>query len=936
MKASKFSIFILSIFLSIGLNAQIAWLVPSDPKPDDEVTLFFNPTEGNASLKNYTGTVYLHTGVITDRSIDGGDWKHVVGNWGEADQRVKMKAVSDGTHSFHFNMNDFYSLRTEEIPQMLAFVFRSEDGGLVGKTKTNEDIFLPVNGFIPVEKESSPFLFESRKYLSHFSNGQKLQILTNEGIVEVILLSDGIIEVRHHNTSIAKETMSEAAILKPERLFTQINSNEKTLVLSSDKTQVIANKDPFYLSFVYDGDTILKEERGFFKRKENNGLRFKYSEDEYLFGLGERANSFNLIGSKYNLYNRPKYGYEIGAKNLNYSIPLLFSSKKYVLLFDNPQKGYADIGESEEGILEWGAIGGLMKYFVVTGNDYKQIMGKYGKLTGTQPLPPLWALGNLQSRMGYRNQYETDSIVSLMQKKDFPLDAMILDFYWFGDSIHGTMGRLNWFKPAWPEPEKMISDFRKKGVKTILITEPYILDTLKNFKIADSLKILATDSLGNSYVNQEFYFGPGALIDIFKPTAQQWFWKQYEKQISKGVAGWWGDLGEPENHPADQIHILGKADEVHNIFAHYWHKMLFENYRENHPKTRLFNLNRAGYAGSQRYSIYPWTGDVSRSWGGLQAQLPLMMNMSLSGLPFIHSDAGGFAQGTKDEELYTRWIQMACFSPILRPHGSGVPSEAVYFNDTTQNIVRNFMKLRYSLLPYIYTTTFQAHAEGLPIVRPLFLEFPDDITTFEIENQYMFGEALLVVPITNRNQDSAKIYLPKGNYWYNYWTNEKFEGGQWIIISTNLETIPVFVKAGSFICMADAVNSTDKYSTENLTIKYYASEKPSNQFMYEDDGTTFGTYESKDFSKLMLDAKISDLGILQIEIANEGKVYFGMPEKRKVEFKIIGLNNISKINIENQKNTNAKKRKLRFKKENKVVITNFEIEGKSVNLEITE
>lgn len=936
MRASKFSIFIISIFLSLGLNAQIAWLVPSDPKPGDEATLYFNPALGNANLKDYLGTVYLHTGVITDRSIDGGDWKHVIGNWGEADKRVQMNAVGDGTHSFTFVMNDFYSLNDEEIPQMLAFVFRSENGGLVGKTINNEDIFLPVNGFIPVEKKKSSFKFESRKYLSHFSNGQKLQILTNEGIVEIIIYSEGIIEVRHHKTIIAKETKSEAAILKPGRVFTEIKSTEDQLILITSNTKVIANKDPFYLSFVYDGDTILQEEKGFFRRNENDGLRFKYDDDEYIFGLGERGNAFNLIGSKYNLYNRPKYGYEIGAKNLNYSIPLLVSSKKYLLLFDNPQKGYADIGETEKGILEWGAIGGLMKYFVVAGSDFKQIMSNYGKLTGTQPLPPLWALGNLQSRMGYRNQYETDSIVELIQEKDFPLDAIILDFYWFGDSIHGTMGRLDWFKPAWPEPEKMIANFRKKGVKTVLITEPYILDSLKNFKIADSLRILATDSLGNSYVNQEFYFGAGALIDIFKPTTQQWFWKQYEKQITKGVAGWWGDLGEPENHPADQIHILGKADEVHNIYAHYWHRMLFEKYRENYPKTRLFNLNRAGYAGSQRYSIFPWTGDVSRSWGGLQAQLPLMLNMSLSGLPFIHSDAGGFAQGTKDEELYTRWIQMACFSPILRPHGSGIPSEAVYFNDTTQNIVRKFMKLRYSLLPYIYTIAAQAHIDGFPIVRPLFFEFPDDKNTFNVENQYMFGEALLVVPITHRSQDSVKIYLPKGNDWYNYWTNEKMEGGQWIITETNLETIPIFVKAGSFLPMTASVNSTDDYSTENLTVKYYASAKiqSSTMFMYEDDGKTFGTFESENFSKLMFTAKNSEQGEIDITLANNGKGYFGMPEKRNIEFRIIGINKINKISVAKLTATDGKTKKLRFKEEGNEIVTKFEFEEQKIDLSI--
>jgi len=938
MNNNRLLLFLIFFTLVTNLNAQIAWLIPADPKPGEEFTLFFNPTEGNAALKDYDGTVYFHTGVITDRSIDGGDWKHVIGNWGKADERVKMSAVGDGTHSATFIINDFYSLRSEEIPQMLAFVFRSENGGLVGKTKDNEDIFLVVNGFIPVQKEQSPFLFENRKYLSHFKNGQNLKILTDKGLVEIIPYSDDIIEIRHHNTSIGKSAKSDAVILNPQSVLTEIKSTDNSLILSTAGLKVIVNKNPFFLTFEYNNKLILEEERGYFKREENSGLRFKYSANEYLYGLGERANAFSLIGSKYKLYNRPKYGYEYGAKNLNYSVPLLVSSKKYLLFFDNPQKGYVDIGETKDGVIEWGAIGGMMKYFVVAGDDFKEVMSNYGKLTGTQPLPPLWALGNLQSRMAYRTQYETDSIVTLIQKNDFPLDAMILDFYWFGDSILGTMGRLKWYEPNWPQPEQMIANFKDKGVKTILITEPYILDSLENFKIADSLQILAKDSLGNSYVNKGFYFGNGALIDIFKPTAQDWFWQQYQKQMPLGVAGWWGDLGEPENHPSDQIHINGMADEVHNIYAHYWHKMLFENYRTYYPEKRLFNLNRAGFAGSQRYSIYPWTGDVSRSWGGLKAQLPLMLHMSLSGLPFIHSDAGGFAQGTKDEELYTRWLQMACFSPILRPHGSDIPSEVVYFNDTTQKIVRTFMKLRYSLLPYIYTIAAQAHIDGYPIVRPLFFEFPADKTVYDVGNQYMFGESLLVIPIVEKGQDSIKVYLPEGNDWYDFWTNEKFSGGNWIDVKVNLETIPIFVKSGSFIPMTEAVNSTDDYSTENLTIKYYAlnSSQKTSQFMYEDDGKTFGAYEKNIYSKLVFNVSETDDGIVEIEITNKGNGFIGMPEKRKIELRIIGIDDINKIESSVIKDFKEKKRKLRFKKYENEIVTKFDLGNSRISIELVK
>ena len=882
---------LLLLFLLNHATAQVAWLTPPNPPTNKQVTLTYNSNAGNKALANYDGTVYFHTGAITKRSIDGGDWKHVTGNWGKADNRVKMKNIGDGLYESSFVIDSFYKLNADEVVQQLAFVFRSENGAKVGKTVTNEDLFIPVNGYIPPVTAKKKYKFQNRKYVSHNTTDSSINILTTNGITMVVPHNQNIIEVVHFADDTIKPTGSEAVI--PSQIHTSFHilNNKNYLNIITDSVTVVVNKSPFYISFIFKNDTILSEEKGFFSREDNDGLRFNVSSNEKIYGLGERAAGINLYGSKYNLYNRPKYGYEIGARNLNYSVPVIVSSKKYMLLFDNYQKGYADIGESEPDIIEFGAIGGLMKYYFIAGSNYKLISKSYGTLTGTQPLPPLWALGNLQSRMAYRTQYETDSIVNLMQKKDFPLDAIILDFYWFGDSILGTMGRLDWYKPNWPQPKQMISKFKSEGVKTILITEPYILDTLKNFAIADSLGILALDTNGNSYVNKEFYFGDGALIDIFKPEARQWFWKQYVKQMDIGVAGWWGDLGEPENHPADQIHVLGAADEVHNIYAHYWHRMLFNNFRKYYPNQRLFNLNRAGFAGSQRYSIFPWTGDVSRSWGGLQAQIPLMINMSLSGLPFIHSDAGGFAQGAKNDELYTRWLQMACFSPILRPHGSEIPSEVVYFNDTTQNIVRNFMKLRYRLIPYIYTLTAEANQYGYPIIRPLFYEFPKDSICYNVEGEYMFGDNMLITPITKSKMKNIDIYLPANSGWYNMWTHKFYAGGKWITVDVNLKTIPIFIKSGSFIPMVKQVNTTDNYSTKKLTILYFNDTEPNsnNYLMFNDDGKTYGTINNNNYETISFKRKIVSQNTTEYHFDNKRNNFKGETNKRKIRFEVIGL-----------------------------------------------
>ncbi len=880
------------------LSAQVAWLEPEDPAPGDTVILTYNSNAGNKGLEGWEGTVYLHTGAITEKSIDGGDWKHVTGNWGEDDPKVKMKSIGDGLHQFTFVINDYYALRDEEVVQQLAFVFRNLDGSKVGKTGSNEDIFLPVNGYIPPVKEAPKYLYEKRKYVSHKLENNRLQVLTDHGLVQVIPYTTRIVEVKHFEGTKPEKDSSVAVIKDPVLVATKLDDTEQWLKLFTDSLQVLMHKDPFFVAFEYHGDTILKEDRGLYKRTDNSGLQFHIGDGEKLYGLGERAIDFSLTGQKYNLYNRPKYAYEMPANNLNYSIPLVVSSKKYLLFFDNPQKGYADVGFTNSQVLEWGTIGGLMKYHLIASYSYYNLMEQWSYLTGRQPLPPRWALGNLQSRMAYRTQEETDSIVTLMQEKDFPIDAIILDFYWFGDSIHGTMGRLKWYKPNWPDPDKMINDFQAKGVKTVLITEPYIIDSLENFTITDKMGILATDADGNSYVNQGFYFGPGALIDIFKPEAREWFWKQYQPQIERGIAGWWGDLGEPENHPSDQLHVNGKADEVHNIFAQYWHKMLFENYRKHYPGKRLFNLNRAGYAGSQRYSIYPWTGDVSRSWGGLQAQLPAMLHMSMCGLPFIHSDAGGFAQGTKDEELYTRWLQFSCLTPILRPHGSVIPSEPVYFSEETQTIVREFMKLRYSLLPYIYSAAAQANIRGYPITCPLFFDFPEEEKTYDIVNQYMFGRNMMVAPVLNPGQEEVDVYLPKTG-WYDFWNDTRYEGGKNVKLKTEMETIPVFVKEGSFIPMVKPVNSTDDYSSENLTLRYYPAKAGDSSFfnMFEDDGKTYGTFGRGEFELLRFRAFHGEDQNLRIEMIRDGWDYRGMPKIRAMKLEIVNQDPAKKYQV---------------------------------------
>ncbi len=709
-----------------------------------------------------------------------------------------------------------------------------------------------------------------------------MRFITDQGTVFIRPFTNSALEVCFMPDGSLPADSSYAVNLKPGAVDIRSEVVTGGVVYVVGDLGVRVTENPFSLTFIYKGDTVLRDADGFIVKPGLSSVSFALAPDEQIFGAGERAIPLNRRGYELPLYNKPNYGYGMGVTSLNYSIPLILSSKKYALLWDNPQSGSVDIGKADTNIMTWRAIGGTARYFIMAADNYPDLMETYTTLTGRQSLPPRWALGNLQSRMAYRTQAETDSIMNLMLSNDFPVDAVILDFYWFGDSIKGYVGNLDWYRKNWPEPEKMIADFKKKGIKTILITEPYVIDSLKNYSDGLAHNIFVTDSLGKPYLDTNFYFGHGSLIDIFKPEARDWFWKRYQQQIEKGVAGWWGDLGEPESHPSDIYHVIGKADEVHGIYGHYWDRMVFEKYARYYPRTRLFHLQRSGYAGSQRYSAYPWTGDVGRSWSGLKAQLPVLLSMSMNGLGYIHSDAGGFALGVKDDDLYTRWLQFAAFTPVMRPHGSGIPSEPVYFSEETQNVVRDFMKLRYSLLPYNYTLAWQNTVKGYPLMRPLFYAYPDDTTAVAVNDEYLWGDELLIAPVLDSGAVFRKLYLPEGE-WYDYFTGKRYPGKQWVELAVTRKTIPIFAREGAFIPATNPVKSTDFYRSDNFNVRYYP--KGNSGFtQYEDDGLNNQALIENEYELIHYRGS-TDEGKTTLTITREGS-WDGMPEIRAMTIEI--------------------------------------------------
>jgi oligosaccharide 4-alpha-D-glucosyltransferase len=659
------------------------------------------------------------------------------------------------------------------------------------------------------------------------------------------------------------EQISNAVILQPAA-FTAAYK-EFAIDVPAGKINYYSGSDTLFMLNYFDSISY-------------KGFRFHLSNDEQIFGAGERSVPLNRRGYKLDLYNSPHYGYGMNADNLNYSVPFIISSKGYGIFFDNPSKSYVDIGKTNPAIFEYGASSGELTFYVIPGKNVDEIVAKFQALVGTQPIPARWVFGNLMSRFGYRSQNQLLSTVKKMKEQNFPVDAVILDLFWFGDSIKRTLGNLSWVnKNAWLQPAAMIKNLKKESINTILITEPFVLNTTPNYE--PSKKFHAVDSSGNPFMLTNFYFGNGGLLDLFRKDARDWFWSKYKLQIANGVAGWWGDLGEPETHPEGMYHNLKdlgfkrlfKAEEVHNIYGHYWDKMLFDKYEKEYPGVRLFNLNRSGYAGSARYSIFPWSGDVGRIWDGLRAQLPIMISMSICGIPYIHADAGGFGGGDDDEELYTRWLQFATFTPVFRPHGTAlgdadpsakdIPSEPCFHPEPYKTIVRRYINLRYTLLPYNYTLAYEQSKFGKPLVRPLFYDDNTDKSLFKAADEYLWGNDILVAPVLEKATSTRKVYLPKGQ-WYFLKDNSLHTGGDWLDQSVDSTHIPVYVREGSFIPMADfsglaKINNVKDYTDRRLIVEYFPSSLKTNYTLFLDDGITTHTLENKNYALINFEGRTS-------------------------------------------------------------------------------
>jgi len=683
-----------------------------------------------------------------------------------------------------------------------------------------------------------------------------------------IEVSDGRYQIQFYTPEIVETSFipkhqefdkkSHAVVLQPvEQDLMIVADSEKTMVFS-EGIEVMVKKEPFQISYSYKGKPITSEGKGYYKTEYGEALQLNLAESEVLYGGGARALGMNRRGHRLQLYNKAHYGYETTSELMNFSLPIVISSKQYMIHFDNAPIGYLDLDSKGDNTLTYETISGRKTYQVIVGDSWYDLLDNYTYLTGKQPMPPRWALGNFSSRFGYHSQEEAEATIDKFIEEEIPVDAIILDLYWFGKDIKGTMGNLEVFRDSFPDFEGMVSRFKSHGIKTITITEPFVLTTSKRWDEAVAADVLAKDSAGNPY-KYDFYFGNTGLIDIYKPKAEQWFWDIYKGLIHKGVAGVWGDLGEPEVHPKDLIHEQGTADEVHNIYGHDWARLVHEGYKRDFPNTRPFILMRAGYSGSQRYGLIPWSGDVNRTWGGLQSQPEIALQMGMQGLGYMHSDLGGFAGANLDDELYIRWLQYGVFQPIFRPHAQEeVPSEPVFRSDKAKALAKQAIELRYQFLPYNYNLVYENNQSGKPLMRPIFFEETDNQQLFNYSKTYLWGHEILVSPVLEAGKKEQEVYFPKHNVWFDFYTDEEIAGGQAKTIVLKMNSIPTYVRGGAFIPLAKSMQNTEGYDANNLELHFYkhASITTSKGKMYHDNGEMVGAEGKENYEKLYFQSEL--------------------------------------------------------------------------------
>ncbi len=693
-------------------------------------------------------------------------------------------------------------------------------------------------------------------------DGKTLAFQGGQGVLAITPLSDDVIRVRFTPAAPFGRDHSYAVVhrgLGAPAPGVAIGADATTLTTASLK--VTARHNPLRLSFANSAGESLDAddpERGIAVAGPSFRVAKRLREDEHVYGLGEKTGrldkrGWSLGGYNYVMWNSDTYSYDSSTDPLYVSVPfylVLRAGKAHGLFLDNTWRSTFDIGRERQDLLTFGAEGGELDYYFINGPDPKQVIERYTALTGRAPLPPRWSLGYHQCRYSYYPESRVRLLANTFRLKKVPADVLWLDIH-FQDNYKP----FTWDRERFPNPTKMISELAAQGFHIVCAADPH---PKKETGYAPYDSGLAGDHFlkrpdGSVYEGPvwpskaENGAGPSVFPDFSRPATRDWWGSLYQEFLNEGMAGFWNDMDEPSvftkpsnTTPLDIVFDNegqpATAREMHNVYGQLTARATFDGVSRLRPNERPFVLTRATFAGGQRYAAV-WTGDATADWSSLRQSIPTLLGMGLSGFPFVGSDIGGFAEFAS-AELYTRWLQTGVFYPFMRSHSElGAPDKEPWaFGFQFEAVNRRAIELRYQLLPHIYNAMRQASETGVPALRPMFLEFPEDETLAARDDQFLFGADLLVAPVLREGETTRSLYLPKGE-WYDYWTGRHYAGGAKIKMPVTLDSLPIFVRSGAFIFRQPVVQHTGEMPGNALDV-LVAPATSSEATLYEDDGAT--------------------------------------------------------------------------------------------------
>jgi len=586
------------------------------------------------------------------------------------------------------------------------------------------------------------------------------------------------------------------------------------------------------------------------------GASFSSPRDEHYYGLGQNQQGFldrrnHVIRCEHD-YNAPS--------GQSVCVPFVVTNYGYGLLWDNPSKTTVAFGFNDQ--TRWTSqVGQRVSFFVIAGKTYDEIYEGYRLLTGSVPMLPKSAYGYIQCKQRYSSQEELLDVAKGYRDRHLPADVLVVDWFYYT-----KMGQMDMDPAKWPDPVAMNKQLHAMGFHTMISVWPRFVpgsryyDTLLHngwfMHLADG-----TPTNGLPYDRA------GSDIDTTNPAAAKWYWDTIRDNIlSKGFDSLWADETEPDLPPNGSYFHIGPGTEYFNVYPLFHTAALYNGYRRD-LKTRALILARDAYTGAQHNGAIFWSSDISPNWDTLKRQVPTGINFVASGMPYWSTDIGGWQYlpgyhkpehtplldpsdardnvGHYDDypELYVRWFEYGTFQPNFRSHGSRKHNEVWSYGKQAEPILEKYLRLRYQLMPYIYTLGYDAHQTGAPFMRGLFMDFPHDPNVANIGDEYMFGPALLVAPVTDQGATTRSVYLPAGTDWYNYWTNERVHGGRRITVAAPIDIIPLFVRAGSILPLGTPVESTnDKQNIAELRV-YSGSDGDAT--LYQDDGSTYDYEQGK-------------------------------------------------------------------------------------------